>query len=77
MGEIKKIVTENEESKRIIERLEEENKNLTLELKVASKSDILEEMKVPYNERIIDLKEQINKKEEEVIIIFNERQTDK
>lgn len=49
-----------------ISSLEEENKNLTLELKVASKSDILEEMKVPYNERIIDLKEQINKKEEEV-----------
>ena len=31
MGEIKKIVTENEESKRIIERLEEENKNLRSE----------------------------------------------
>lgn len=31
MGEIKKIVTENEESKRIIERLEEENKNLRRE----------------------------------------------
>lgn len=31
MGEIKKIVTENEESKRIIERLEAENKNLRRE----------------------------------------------
>ena len=31
MGEIKKIVTENEESKRIIERLEEENKDLRRE----------------------------------------------
>ena len=31
MGEIKKIVTENEESKRIIERLEAENKDLRRE----------------------------------------------
>lgn len=31
MGEIKKIVIENEESKRIIERLEAENKDLRRE----------------------------------------------
>lgn len=46
--------------------LEEENKNLSLELKVASKSDILEKIESKNNERIIDLKEAIAKLEEEV-----------
>ena len=46
--------------------LEEENKNLSLELKVASKSDIVERLESNNKERIIDLKEVISKIEEEV-----------
>ena len=60
-----------------IKELQEENLNLKEELKntkseneslidkVAAKSDILEELKQSNNERILDLKEVINKKEEE------------
>jgi len=61
-----------------IKELQEENLNLKEELKntkseneslidkVAAKSDILEELKQSNNERILDLKEVITKKEEEV-----------